>query len=83
MQLVGLTVDMAVVFSLMTLLTDVSPDHLVELEESYYSTKVVVSQEEAHDIEMDAREQSDCDLWKAERLKRITASKVGTITKML
>ena len=83
MQLVALTVDMAMAFSLMTLLTDVSPDHLVELKESYYSTKVVVSQEEAHDIEMDTKEQSYCDLWKAERLKRITASKVGTIAKML
>ena len=62
---------------------DVPPDHLVELKESYYSTKVVVSQEEAHDIEMDTKEQSYCDLWKAKRLKRITASKVGTIAKML
>ena len=62
---------------------DVPPEHLVELKDSYYSTKVVVSKEEAQDIEMDTREQSYSDLWKAERLKRITASKVGTIAKML
>ena len=33
--------------------------------------------------QMATREQSYSDLWKAERLKRITASKIGTIAKML
>ena len=51
----------------------------MELNDSYYSTKVVVTKEETQDIEMDTREQSYSDVWKAERLKRITASKVGTI----
>ena len=55
----------------------------MELKDSYYLTNVVVSKEEAQDIEMATREQSNSDLWKAERLRRITATKVGTIAKML
>ena len=62
---------------------DVSTEYLEKLKESYYKTKVKINQEEATDLERDTREQSDSNLWKSERKKRITASNVGEICKMM
>ena len=42
----------------------------------------MVTKEEADDIEVCTREQSDSDQWKKERSIRITASVVGGIAKM-
>ena len=61
---------------------DVSADILTEMKESYYNTNVVVTKEEAAEIEVDTREQANSDLWKSERRKRLTASRVGGILKM-
>lgn len=62
---------------------DVSTEYLEKLKESYYKTKVKINQEEAKYLERDTREQSDSNLWKSERKKRITASNVGEICKMM
>ena len=61
---------------------DVSPHYLAELCDGYYRTKVMVSKEEAKDIEKDTRDQGESELWRKERRKRITASVVGGICKM-
>lgn len=61
---------------------DVSPDILTEMKRSYYDTKVVVTKEEAMEIECTTRDQSGSDEWRAERRKRLTASRVGGILKM-
>ena len=61
---------------------DVSPEYLEELKSGYYETKVIISEEEASAIERETREQHGSELWRTERKKRITASVVGSITKM-
>ena len=61
---------------------DVPPEHLEQLKTSFYSTKVVVTKDEAMEIEKQARDQADSMQWLVERRKRLTASKVGGIAKM-
>ncbi|ORU92175.1 MAG: hypothetical protein A6F71_08600 [Cycloclasticus sp. symbiont of Poecilosclerida sp. M] len=61
---------------------DISPEYLAVLKKSYYTTKVMVTKEEADDIEKGTCGQSDNDQWKKERSIRITASVVGGICKM-
>ena len=61
---------------------DISPEHLEELKQGFYETKVVVSPEDVTRIENDTRQQADCPEWLVERRKRITASMVGGIAKM-
>ena len=53
-----------------------------ELKDSFYTTQVAVTTEEIKRIEQCTREQSGRELWKEERIKRITASNVGAISKM-
>ena len=48
----------------------------------FYREDVVVTDEEARRIEEKTRAQASSDLWKKERLKRLTASHVGGISKM-
>ena len=61
---------------------DISPDHMQELGQKFYHTNVVVTQDQASQIEGSTKSQSDSVLWMEERRKRITASKVGGIAKM-
>ena len=61
---------------------DISPEHLEELKKSFYRTKVLVTPEEAIEIEQETRDQADSERWIVERRKRITASLVGSIAKM-
>lgn len=39
---------------------DVSPDHLAERCDGHYRTKVIVTKEEAEDIESDTRDRVKC-----------------------
>ena len=48
---------------------DISPHYLAELKQSYYDTKVVVTQEEAVNIERHTREQAMSEQWQDERRK--------------
>ncbi len=61
---------------------DVPLDVLQSLKSSFYDTQVMVTEEQAKDIEKATRGQSACDEWMAERRKRLTASNVGSIAKM-
>ena len=61
---------------------DISPEHLEELKKSFYRTKVLVTPEEAIEIEQETRDQADSERWIVERRKRITVSLVGSIAKM-
>ena len=61
---------------------DVSPEYLDELKQQFYDTNVVVSKEQACLIEQSTRSQSETVLWREERKKRMTASRVGGIAKM-
>ena len=61
---------------------DVSPDILKEMKENYFKAQVAVTKQEAVAIEEATRGQAGSDVWKKERMKRITASKVGSIAKM-
>ena len=61
---------------------DVSPDTLKEIKIDYYKTNVVVSKEEAMEIENATRDQAGNNRWIKERKKWLTASKVGNILKM-
>ena len=61
---------------------DVTPEHLEQLKTSFYLTKVVVTKEEAMEIEEQTRDQADSMQWLMEQRKRLTASKVGDIAKM-
>ena len=61
---------------------DVSPEYLNEMKKSFYTAHVEVSTEQANNIEQDMQEQSRSELWTTERMKRITASRVGGILKM-
>ena len=42
----------------------------------------MVTKEEAEDLEGDAREQNESELWMTERRKRLTASRIGSVAKM-
>ena len=61
---------------------DITPEHLEQLKNSFYKTKVVVTDDEAKAIETCTRDQADNMQWLVERRKRLTASKVGSIAKM-
>jgi hypothetical protein len=61
---------------------DISTEHLEDLKDSYYKTKVVLTPEEARDLEEQTRNQADSELWIQERKKRLTASRVGEVCKM-
>ena len=61
---------------------DVSPEYLDELKNAFYNTHVAVTTEQADNTEQETREQSRSDVWIGERMKRITASRVGGILKM-
>jgi len=61
---------------------DIPLEHLQELKMGFYSTKVIVTTQEACKIERSTTNQADNETWLLERRKRITASKVGMITKM-
>ena len=61
---------------------DISLEHLEELKTGFYQTKVVITSEEAKQIELQTRDQVDNQQWMNERRKRLTASVVGAIAKM-
>ena len=61
---------------------DLSPEHLDDLKQRFYQTKVVVNQEQTCQIEVLTRSQRDTEMWMEERRKRITASNVGSVAKM-
>ncbi len=61
---------------------DLSPEHLQELNSSFYAMRVFVTQEEREKIEEQTRDQDNSDQWQQERRKRLTASVVGGIAKM-
>ena len=61
---------------------DISPDHFEQLKMGFYETKMVVTPETVNCIERHTLDQADNELWMVERRKRITASKVGSISKM-
>ena len=61
---------------------DISPEQLADLTDLYYKSNVVVTIQEAIDIEIKTRGQGENDLWKEERRKRLTSSVVGGIIKM-
>ena len=61
---------------------DLSHAHLEQMKAGYYETKVVVTPETVNFIERQTLDQADNDLWIIERRKRITASNVGSISKM-
>lgn len=52
---------------------------LEQLEQLFYETKVVITEEEARDIERITRNQVEIEKWMMVRRKRITASRVGSI----
>lgn len=60
---------------------DVSPEYLNELKQQFYAANVIVSKEQACEIEQTTRGQTET-LWREERRKRMTASKVGGVAKM-
>ncbi len=57
-------------------------DMLESLKKGFYNTQVMVTEEEAGNIEATTRGQGTCGKWMTERRKRITASNVGSIAKM-
>ena len=61
---------------------DVSPQFLDNSKEAFYNTNVVITKKDADDLEMKTRGQGNDELWRNERRKRLTASKVGSIAKM-
>ncbi len=61
---------------------DISQGHLEQLKKGFYETKVAVTSEAVNYIERNTLNQADNELWMIERRKRITASKVGSISKM-
>ena len=63
-------------------IADVFPECLNSLKESFYTTDVKITQEEADSIEHNTQQQSDSNDWMKERMKRITASQVGKLAKM-
>ena len=61
---------------------DIIPEHLEELKDDFYRTKVVVTADKAKAIETLTRDQADNMNWLVERRKRLSASKVGSIAKI-
>ena len=61
---------------------DITPEALEEEKGKFYREDVEVTDEEARRIEEKTRAQASSDLWKKERVKRVTASHVGGISKM-
>lgn len=61
---------------------DVSLEHLQQLKDGFYKTKVTLTRDEARNLEIQTKDQVYSEMWKEERLKRITASSVGGICKM-
>ncbi len=61
---------------------DISQGHLEQLKKGFYEIKVAVTSEAVNYIERNTLNQADNELWMIERRKRITASKVGSISKM-
>ena len=61
---------------------DIPSDELERLKANFYETKVVITEDEAKEVETNTRNQADCELWITERRKRLTASRVGNIAKM-
>lgn len=64
-------------------ITDISPECLNSLKESFYTTHVKVTQEEADGTEHNTQQQSDSSDWMKERKKRTTASQVSGIEKAI
>ena len=62
---------------------NVSRENLEEFKDSFYKTKVALTTEEARDLEIQTQNEADSELWIQERKKRITASYVGEICKMM
>ena len=60
---------------------DVSTEHLEELKNSFYKTKVSLTPEQARKLEMETRSQADSELWIQARKTQIAASNVGAICK--
>ena len=61
---------------------DITPEELEEKKTQWFQTHVVLTTEAASEIEQQTRNQSDSDKWRAERRKRLTASRTGRIIKM-
>ena len=61
---------------------DLSHHHLEQIKVGYYETKVVVKSETINFIERQTINQDDNELWIIERRKCITASNIGSISKM-
>ena len=61
---------------------DVSPELLEKLKTGFYETKVILTPDEAREIERETVDQADHEQWINERRKRITASVAGSIAKM-
>lgn len=52
------------------------------MKKSFFEANIAVSKEEAAKIEAATRDQAGNEYWKQERKKRLTASRVGGISKM-
>ena len=50
--------------------------------DTFYNSKVAITEEKAKLIERQTRNLADDELWKSERRRRITASVVGSVAKM-
>ncbi len=61
---------------------DISVESLEQLKSSFYQARVIVSHEQAIEVESRTRGQADSEEWAVERRVRITASRVGGICKM-
>ena len=61
---------------------DASSQILEDMKTTFFKKQVVVMEKEKEEIETKTRGQSDNEMWRNERRKRLTASKVGMIAKM-
>lgn len=61
---------------------DVSPELFDEMKQSYFEINVAVSKEEVVLIEAHTRDQAGNNHWKEERRMCLTASRVGSVSKM-
>ena len=61
---------------------DVPVQLLADMKKAFYQTKVVVNEEEAANLERCTQGQAMSEKWSNERRKRLTASKIGSISKM-
>ena len=60
-------------------ISDVSPEKLEELCKTFMKEKIVKNEKEIKPIEVNTREQSNCDLWKSERQLKLTSSNFGKV----